>query len=399
MLAVLCILLIGEPVQGASSELKVNAGVREEYNDNIFFSNKNEEDDFITTGIIGLDYKGATERATATLKARVEGQAYLDNSDLSDVNQYYTAGLSVGLTPRLSLIGDGRFEIDNRPDRDVDETGLSTQGSEERMRQRYSGGFEYQLSELTRLFATANAGRDDYEGNSDNDDFKTWGGEGGVTRVFSSFQKPTVGRLAFGYSRFDYDDADTDYYYTSMGVSRELSETYTLAVYGGVRYTDTDYDVRRRVLDPGPPPALRTTIETVNDQNWGGNGSASLSFKDDRTRWEIAASHDLTGATSNGQSVKRTKVAFDIYHRWDWALGAGLTARYFINKSEVDDPGLGEVDDRTLYVRPRVRYHFTDDLYLEASYRYTYQDDREDDTHSQRNQAFLELRYAPVIWE
>lgn len=99
MLTALFTVSIGVPAQGASNELTMNAGVKEEYNDNIFFDDKEEEDDFITTGILGLDYKGATERVTATLDARVEGQVYLDNSDLSAINQYYTAGLSVGLTP------------------------------------------------------------------------------------------------------------------------------------------------------------------------------------------------------------------------------------------------------------------------------------------------------------
>lgn len=393
LLMVVGILCLPGISSAAQTELRTTAGVREEYNDNIFFRADNEESDFITTGILGLDLKAATERLTSAWGAEWQGFYYLDNHDLSDVDHQYDGAVSYLLTPKFSFNVEADYEIDNRPDLNVDETGLS-QASERRDSQRYTSGFQYQITERTQLFTSGQYGRDDYENDEQDDDFKTWGGVAGISHRFAAFIKPTIGRLVGGYARYEFPDNQTDYYYMNIGVTRSLTETLELSVDAGPRYAESEFDVRQLVLNPNLP-----ATQTETEDTWGGSARIYLKYRTDVTRWEFTAAHDLTGTGGRGQSLERTEANFDINHRWHWAMSTGLTLRYFLNRSDVDDPDLEEVDVSTFRARPRLRYHFTDDLYLEAAYTYTHREDNDDDTTIERNQVFFELRYAPVIWE
>ncbi|MFZ7126482.1 MAG: hypothetical protein ACOWWM_10060 [Desulfobacterales bacterium] len=386
------------PSSAAGTTLRMKAGVREEYNDNIFFTSRDKENDVITTGIIGGDFKRETERLTTELGAEFRPFWYFDNEDLNDVNFKADAGVKYRLTPRFTVDAEGSYDIDNRPDRDVDETGLS-QATERRDRQRYRGGFLHQLSEKTQIFASGSHESTDYRQGLEDEDYDIWGGSGGIAHQFSAFAKPTIGRITGGYARFEYETSRTDYYFLNLGVTRNLTETLVLSLDAGPSFSDSEFEIRRPVLDPGPPPNILTAIETETDSSWGGSGRLSLVDERDVFRWELAVSHDLAAGAGQGQTVDRTQAEFDIRRRWHWAFMTGLNVRYFLNRSSTDHPELTEIDERTFLVRPMLRFFFTEDFFLEAAYSYTHQDDREQDVTRERSQVFLEFRYVPVLWE
>ncbi|MCJ7601133.1 MAG: hypothetical protein MUO63_06450, partial [Desulfobulbaceae bacterium] len=140
---------------GMADDFRVipNASIREEYNDNIFFSDDTEQDDFITTASVGLEMRERTELLTANLVTRFDGLAYADYNELNDIEEYYKGSLKYQLNQSVRLSADAGYSVDSRPDRDLDVTGYVFT-SDVRRRQDYSCSADYQASEKTALFTS-----------------------------------------------------------------------------------------------------------------------------------------------------------------------------------------------------------------------------------------------------
>ena len=150
--------------QGMADDFRVipNAAIRQEYNDNIFFSDYAEQDDFITTASAGLEVRERTELLKAVLVTRLDGLSYADNSELNAIEEYYKGSVGYQLNPFLNLTADAGYSVDSRSDRDLDVTGyvLTT---DVRRRQDYSFSADYRASEKTSLFSSYSYLDDQFE--------------------------------------------------------------------------------------------------------------------------------------------------------------------------------------------------------------------------------------------
>jgi len=135
--------------QSPADEFQIipSLAVREEYDDNIFYSSSDKEDDFVTTVAGKLELIERTERLHLNLSGRVAPFWYADNSDLDEVDQDYRGRISYQLTPRTVGRSDGYFIIDHRPDRDIVSTGLA-QNVDKRDRYHFGAGVNHMLSEV-----------------------------------------------------------------------------------------------------------------------------------------------------------------------------------------------------------------------------------------------------------
>ena len=91
--------------RGHGDEFKLipSLALKEEYNDNIFFTEKARADDFITTVTPGLELIDRTEKVDVNLVARAHVLRYVNNTGLDNVDQNYL-GDSV-----IHLIQNGSF--------------------------------------------------------------------------------------------------------------------------------------------------------------------------------------------------------------------------------------------------------------------------------------------------
>jgi hypothetical protein len=379
---------------GGPSFLHVQSGFELEYNDNIFFTRRNQEADLISTGTLGLDAGVKTERLELHFNPSWRYYKYQDNSSLDDHDQFYRTSLDYKPTPRLSFSSEGAYIIDNRRDDQVDETGVVFENVE---RKRWEGlvAADYKLSELAAVNLFGRYENDDYEDRQQRSgfsDLETTGGGLGYTHLLPVFQRPTYFRLNAGYFNFDYDTAETDYYYLTMGASAEISEKYAIVIEAGPRYTDSDYDVARR--EDG-----RVVIGEENASNWGGNGLVNLVYTGEKTNWELALSRDVTASSGETQTVEQTELKLDLNNRWTWEWSTHLLLRYFYKSSDRDNSEAGDIDEDTLVFQPRVRYCFNQDWFVQGLYRYTWRDDKEDDESWDRNQVLLQIGYNWKILE
>ena len=154
----LVVLTIVLPNLVMADEFKLipSLAVRGAFNDNIFYTADDEEDDFITTISAGLELIERTERLDLDLSATVSPFFYDEYNDLDDVDQNYRGRIGYKITPRVRLSADAGYALDSRRDRDIETTGLVISTVE---RKRWTGGLsgDFTLSEKSAApsFTTA----------------------------------------------------------------------------------------------------------------------------------------------------------------------------------------------------------------------------------------------------
>jgi len=132
-------------------KLTPSLGLKEEYNDNLFFTGSDRTKDFTTTISPGLDLINKTETLDLNLVARLDILRYVSNKALNDVDNYSRGRLRYSLNPRLNVSTELGFAKDSRPDQDIDVSGLVFTKAVTRYKYNYAAGGEYIVSEKTKV--------------------------------------------------------------------------------------------------------------------------------------------------------------------------------------------------------------------------------------------------------
>ncbi len=384
VLIILTCLICLAPPGGAKAEgfnLVPNIALREEYNDNIFFSVQDRVSDFITTVSPGLNIVDKTERLDLALTGRLDGIYYADTSELDSVDQHYLGHLGYEITERLSLLSDAWYIEDSRPDRDIIETGL-VQGAELRKRRFFSLGGDYQTGENTSNNLFYRYEQSDYTDEEFADsrihsvDFQhTWD----ARRVFEE----TIGKLNIGYANADFSTSRVESVSGTIGAAWNTTELWRLVLDLGVRYTVTD-------VITAPP-------ETTRDLS--GVGKATVEYRGMSTYANLIFLHDIREARGRGGTASRTELTGWVSYRLAERFRLTLSAGYYLNRSLQGTVSIVKVDEQTLRARPGLRYEFTDDLILEAAYKYTRVRDDIDRTTAAQNMVFGQIFWQWPIFD
>jgi opacity protein-like surface antigen len=379
------LLLPQEQARGDEFKLIPSLLLRQEYNDNVFFREGNKEDDFISTVSPGLELLERTERMEARVRGRLDGIFYADNTDLDHWDQHYRGTFRYQLVPRMGVAAFAVYSEDSRPDRDIGETGL-VQGKETRERQNYGASTEFTLSEkmLAKLsYEYEDEDFDDPE--SDAVDNESHVASLLFTRDLKGFIPRTKGTMNFGYSRYEFPDADIDNYSLMVGASTELSELVSLLAGVGPRYTETDVE--------------EDATGEKDHEEWGGTGQILLSYKSELTEGSLTFFRDLRKASGRRGTTERTALLGEIRRRFAYELQGRLLAEYFLNEADRGKLAGKDIDEETFRVRTLLRYNFTRDVALEASYSFTRIEDNDDDTDTNRNVVFIRLRLQYPLFD
>ena len=385
---------------GGPGFLHLNSGLEQEYNDNLFFSSDDQEEDLITTGTFGLETGYRSERIEINLKPLWRFYKYVENTDLDDNDQLYRASLGYQITPRFSFNSEGAYIIDNRREDQVAETGVVFENVE-RTRWEALLAAEYLLSEKAAVNVFTQYWNDDFEDRrlrSSVSDLEAAGGGIDYTHLMRVFYHPTYFRMNAGYFNYDYDTAETDYYYLTMGASAEINETYTFLAEAGPRYTDSEFDAARRESIPGTTFS-EVVVSRENSDDWGWNGLLSLAYRGEMTNWELALSREITASSGDTQTVEQTELRLDFDRRWTWEWSTNLLMRYYHKESDRKNSDVDDEEQDTLVVQPRLRYRIDNDWFFQGSYRYTWRDDSDIDESWDRNQVLFQIGHNWKIWE
>jgi hypothetical protein len=373
-----------------ADEFKVTSslGLKQEYNDNLFFDDSDEEEEFITTISTGLELGERTERLNARLKAEVDGLLYAQNDELNDVDQLYRGDVDYRLTPRTDVAVEAEFRRDSRPDRDLLETGLVL-GTTTRERQRYRLSSSHAFSERTSGSLSYLYERDDYD-DPEVTDVESHDASLGFSRDVSDLISSTVLNTNLGYSRYRFSDSRVEKYTWTFGASRALSELFGAHLAVGVRHTRSKFTVRRLVAYP--PFFFPILTEEENKSNaWGGLGQLGISYNGEVSNADVTLFRDITTASGRSGTTERTALTFTYGRRFSYELWGYLSGGYYLNEGDAEELATRDIDERTVRINPRLRYSINRDLALEASYSYTRIQDDAYDTDSDRNLVFLRL--------
>ena len=369
--------------------------VGQEYNNNIFFDARDEEDDFVNTISAGLELSERTERLGAGLSALIERIAYAHNEQFDDVDQQYSGRLGYNLTPKLGLSTDAGYLRDSTPDRDIETTGIFF-GTEVRKRWDWSVLGDYALSETTAISLSSTYGSEDFEQVQQNDS-ESYSVNLGLTHNLSGVLSSSVAQVDLGYSRYDFTGSDVANYQGTIGMSHSFNEKLSLAADVGGRYTRSEFEVLR--LEPVGPSSFRVVPDVEETREWGGVYHVTLSYAGEFTNASLGVEQGLYPASGTGEVAVRDSVVFEASRRLTEKLSVNLFAAYFLNQSDEDEPRFRGIDEETFRIRPWLGYGFTKDLTLEATYAFTRLIDRKADTETDQSIVFLRLRYQYPLFD
>lgn len=390
-----------------AEERKVTASiaVKQEYTDNLTYSASDPVSDWITTVSPKLEVVNNSERLQTSLKAVLDGATYWENNELNDVDQDFSASLRYGFTPRTNLFSSGGYRRDSRSDRDFNDTGLVLDAVE-RERYNFALGGNYSFSELTALQLQYSHAKDDYHGNRYSDN-QSHGVSGTLSRNLSEYWENAVGRLSLGATRYDSNTSQTDYYTSTIGVEKSLTETIGFYVDGGMGYTQSTYDT----FQPDPNDIFYSPI--LDRFFWGGKvirveaqengigftGRAGLTYRDELNEAALTASHDVQPANGESGTLERSSLQARLEHRLTEQSRVSLSGGYTLNKSTEEVANYDATDETSWWVQPRLSYNFDQEWLLEGSYNYGQVHDNDNaDADRTRNLVMLRLEYRyPVL--
>jgi len=371
--------------------------VREEFNDNIFFSSGDTLDDFITTLYAGLVLIERTERLDLKLSGEIAPFFYAEYSDLNDIDQNYWGNIGYRISSALRVDAKALYDVSNRPDRDIETTGLLL-STDRRKRQEYGLGLDYTFTEITAMAFSVGYLQDKWDDeNLNRQNLKDYRTALNFTHNLSEWWDSTIGRLNMGLDRYEFETSDTYNAYATLGAQHWFSETINLLIDLGVRYTDADYLSPQPVFVP--PFFYEVRIVEVNNTSFGGVGEAILEIQKELTRFSMSIGHRIVPASGRGGTVQRTRAVLNLRRRLAEQSAVVLATGYYKNTAEGDEFSFRETDQDTFFIRPSIRWEFFEKFTLEAGYDFTYTDDRVENNDRRRNLVYLQVAYGLPLFE
>ncbi|MFH2075028.1 MAG: outer membrane beta-barrel protein [Pseudomonadota bacterium] len=383
----LSFILVVPSVRADEFRLVPSIAAREEYNSNIFLSTVDQKRDFVTTLSPGIEIVKRDERLDTGAQIRVDRVEYTDNRDLNATDQTYKGNIRYRFTPNFSFAANAGYLVDSQPDRDLQTTGL-VMSALQRERVNTSLSTDYQITEITALSMSYAYSKDTYEKKF----FDTLSHQvnAGLTQDFSKYFPAVKGMLNFGYSSYDIAGFRTNSIMGTMGISRNFSEIWAINVSGGARYTETEFPVLR---------LQQAAQDKQTDEGWGWVGQVSLTYKGERSNGHLTYSRDVSPASGEGTAVERNALMIGGRYRLTYELSFLLNAGYYTNKSGQFASSANAIDSQSFIINPRLRYEFSKDVALEASYDYYKVDDRAADTQAERHRVSLYLSVQHAFLE
>jgi hypothetical protein len=391
------LLLLIAPFPAAADEFKLTPSidVREEYNDNILFETRDVQRDFITVATPALTLSNRSETTDLNLRAALADYHYARYSSLNAVNPTLQGSIRQRLTPRLAVSANAGYLRDSNPDRELEETGLVLNSVK---RERFQGGFssEYILSEKTTTRLSYNFGRERYDSIA-YADLESHGILLSAVQDLDARFSRTKGRANLGYDQYRYSTgALVNNYSATVGFMRNITETVSLLLDAGGRYTVTDIDMYRNVA-PFPFPPVLVKEEQTNS-GWGWVWQTTLAYKGEKGTANLSFGNNVFPASGRTGNTERMSLAADVRYRLTYEWSAAVNGAYYKNKSDQSEFSTTEISEQTWLLSPSMRYEFTKDLYLDASYSFNRVEYRQLETDAARNIVMVKLTWQ-YPWE
>ena len=374
------------PMPAAADDFRLvgAAALQQEYIDNLFMTPGDRKSSFITTLSGGFEATERTERLDADLTLKLDQIFYTDESRLGNsLNQLYRGGARYRLTELLTVGASAKYELNNRPDQDIERTGLIVEPVT-RHRQEYGATATYILSETLSTALSYSYLQDNF-----NDRTNTQNSSHDVSvvleRNLSAYLPELTASLILGYGNYqtrEATDTTVEQYVAMGGASWSKTELWKLFANLGASYTTSEFDT----LDG-------TSLVSASEHSWGVTGKAGASYRDEFTTGTLAFSQGIVPASGRTGASRRTGLTLDLSRRFTDELTGFLSTGFFLNRSDKGEFSAAEIDETTFNVGFGARYNVTRDFSLEARYGYARIDYGVSGQTAERNGAMVNLVY------
>lgn len=377
---------------------------KQEYSDNILFTEDNETSDSITTLTAGLEIEQKTKRLNAGFSGQYDKLLYWDHDELNALDYLFKADAAYQVTERLNSRVDAKYSKDSRRDRDTDTTGLLVTG--DRKVAALSLGTDYLFSEIRKADLSLDLERSEREEIDDLEDTDSIGVNFAYNRNLSEYYKNTSGIMNVNYLHYSSDTEETsrgtsqnskvfqetssDIIQISAGVTKDITELYNVYFLLGGSYTQTTEQARTRRTASSGAVISDTTGPEYDDDTWGGVLSAGVNYKDEYYDILLSVDQSMRGGTGTSGAVQRSSISGGIDRKVTDRFYLMLDASCYLNKNERQISA--DTEDLTFNIQPGLRYELGRDFVLSMIYRFTSVEDLEDDTTTERSLVYLAIR-------
>ncbi|MBW1679926.1 MAG: hypothetical protein JRF59_00500 [Deltaproteobacteria bacterium] len=384
------ILLGSTPARGADMTLVPSLDVRGEYNDNVSFLRRNEQDDYIATVSPGITFDYSTQRLEADGRALVDVVRYAEEDQLDTENQRYEFDGTYRCTERWTVTGRASYIKDTTLESELEETGLVGVRAD-RNRWTGGGGVSYSPDLLSEAALDYFHGdyRYDWRGNID---YTYDSVVGSYKRRMKNERSEWI--LQPYYSNTESKASEVDNYGLSVGVAHFFTETLSTNAFLGVRRTYIDYTLTQPQVVYnafGFPVGVTYTRVKEKDRKWGWVADISLKHQGETQYYTAGYNRDLS-YSSFGEPVERQRLYANTGLRLHQRLEARFSASLYYVKSE------GKFHDenrRYVDLTPSLHYRLTEDYSLSFGYNYSHDYDKSlsTDQKKDRHRAWVSVNF------
>jgi hypothetical protein len=419
LIVLLLLRLYPSLVWADDSRVVPSVAVREEYNTNILFSGYDIKRDAITTVSPGVEIVDRSDRLDTDLSARLDLLDYSHHRDLNAINQTYNGKLGYLTSPLSHISVEAGYLRNYNPSLEAgmpstgytvvkplepqpadpgtgpglgpgSSPGPSPSPSQVQPQAAYpaipvvaipvnqitsSLSADYSYTEKAAAMASYNYARNYYK-DTRYQDGTSHTVNAGFMYDFGQYLSLVKGNLNMGFSYYDFPDSINESVIGTVGFSRDLDKVWSLRVDGGIRRTWSEIWITQPVLSSdqvinGHEILTYTNErERLKNKGWGKVGSASLHFQGEYVYCDIAYVRDLTMASGLNGAAERNAVTFSTVYRLTYELSLYLTTGYSALKSDSSNYSPFSINQRTFNLGPGLRYDFSKDAAVEASYAF-----------------------------
>ncbi len=390
--AIVCcgLFLVMARAEAQAQEFRLIPGVslKQEFNDNIFFSSGDTTSSFISTVSPKLSLVGHTERVDARIDANLDILFYTADSHQNRVDQNYQAHANYQLTPRFKLGGEAGYSLSSRADSNIETTGqVTTQGTGTEQ-QRYSLTGDLTVSEKLAGTLAYNYEQTDYSPTTASNS-QTHGANLGLIYDMGTVLPLLKLRGNLGYNTNRFSGFTVDTYSATTGFSYAFHELWSVQADAGGIYTSESATVQ---------PA---GINTINSANNGLGWTAALIFayKGEKDSASLNFSRGVQSSYGSTGVVERTSVIMTLNRRFTYELSGAISAGYYLNNS-IQNQFAGQATDSTTFrVSPSLRYEFNPDIAVDGNYEFAMVQNHQAGTDALRNLVYIRLTVQYPLFE
>ncbi|MFZ4856646.1 MAG: outer membrane beta-barrel protein [Desulfuromonadaceae bacterium] len=357
-------------VHGAEVKLNPTCELKEEFNDNVFFTRGNKKDDFITTITPGLGFSRSSERLNIDLLAGLSWHDYARTTSIATTDYQYTGQLTTKITERDDLGLNAAYIRNTRPDTITTSTGLPTTSGSDTY--RYSGNLRRLLDETTSASLSYSFNKEEYDDPASQSSRVHSAG-----LVFSKDLGKLIprlkGALNTNFSRSFYRFSHNDIYTVSAGASRSITEQLNINLSAGGQL-------------------IQSTFETVSQRSsdsWESIGSASLNYSAEQGFGAFTFAHNFTPASGQVGAVLSTSFGLSLGRTLSDKTTAQCAASYNINQADRGQYASRGVDDRAFNLTADITYKFSNYVDIGLQYAYYTVNNSLDDLTTSQNRVMV----------